>query len=1138
MPNISKTKKIANNLLLVSALISVLFFFNYSFAQAVVVYQAVQGGTGTSSPSGILWGDNGVTGSLKTLVIGTNLTLTGSTLSAAGGSGSPGGTNGQLQYNGTGAFAGVATSSASCSSGVACSAFTVVGSVSPSITNTGVTSLAATYPLVTTGSVGALTLSTAISTTTLINAGAGIATSTSPGGAISISNTGVLSAFGRTGAVVATAGDYTSAQITEVTNLFFTNARAIASTLTGYVSGAGTVGSGDTILQAIQKLNGNIAALVTGVSSVTATNATLTISPTTGAVLAGLNLANPNTFTGLQQFNANASTTQFTSTGATYLATLGGNVGIGATSSPSSLLSIQGVANFGVGTSTIYTGLTVGQGTGTIIATNGQLVNNQPGAAGIVTHSTTGNNEAALFAGPSGTSVGSISNVDFKIQTNNAEVARFTTGGFFGISTTTPGSLFSIGGIANFTTATSTFYGTGGHNIIDGCYAINNVCIGGGGGAVSSVTATNATLTISPTTGAVLAGLNLANPNYWTGLQNFTTASTSQFTATSSAWLATVGGSVGIGTTSPSKLLTVEGNQAGGVARIQRDFPSVVAGNTVGTYDILLNEIGVGALADAAGPAQTFGVSLAGGAENLMANMFGFRDGADTSGGLGFTTYNLTTPVVAMVINHLQQVGIGSSTPSAQLSDFAGGDFLSHAASVLFAIGSSTAGTATSTLFSVNSSGLVGIATTSPWSQFSLAMASSTNAFVSAVSGSTTPAFIISSANNNGNVGLSTTTPFASLSIGTPTGTTAWWNAGNLFQISSSTTSVLNVSDNNTGAAVVTLGGNAATIQSTLGTLNIQTLGANSVQIQTANGTNSDRLTVGSNAVTIISGTSVTASTVRFAYTGAADTSLTASTEAPAVYLNLGQTRQHATGALTTQRDFRLTGGVYSFAGASALSNYSLLSLDGIPATGANSTVSTSSALFIGSQAVTSTATSSNIISFAPTGATNNFAAMLYGRVLAANLTAFATGDSAICSRAGGEISLDSGVSSCIISSKFVKNYQGDDDYASAFARIQKLQAIYFSYKDDNKNDIGLFAEDVAKIDPRYAQYANSPRDMDGHHYNVGDPVAINWTAIQADMLVVLQHNTEGQKPFDPKWLWLAMGFLLLWNVLLTFKKK
>ncbi|MFA5775739.1 MAG: hypothetical protein WC864_10250, partial [Ilumatobacteraceae bacterium] len=48
-----------------------------------------------------------------------------------------------------------------------------------------------------------------------------------------------------------------------------------------------------------------------------------------------------NTFTALQQFNANASTTQLTTTGSTYLATAGGNVGIGTTT-PGSALSVQG----------------------------------------------------------------------------------------------------------------------------------------------------------------------------------------------------------------------------------------------------------------------------------------------------------------------------------------------------------------------------------------------------------------------------------------------------------------------------------------------------------------------------------------------------------------------------------------------------------------------------------------------------------------------------------------------------------------------------------------------------------------------------------------------------------------------------
>lgn len=47
------------------------------------------------------------------------------------------------------------------------------------------------------------------------------------------------------------------------TNKFWSNSLTIGSTLTGYTSGAGTVSSSDNILQAIQKLNGNISAIGT-----------------------------------------------------------------------------------------------------------------------------------------------------------------------------------------------------------------------------------------------------------------------------------------------------------------------------------------------------------------------------------------------------------------------------------------------------------------------------------------------------------------------------------------------------------------------------------------------------------------------------------------------------------------------------------------------------------------------------------------------------------------------------------------------------------------------------------------------------------------------------------------------------------
>lgn len=72
--------------------------------------------------------------------------------------------------------------------------------------------------------------------------------------------------------------------VIENTNLYFTNARGIGSTLTGYASGAGTVSSTDSILQAIQKLNGNIGAIVSGVSSVNSLTGSVALTGTSNRI--------------------------------------------------------------------------------------------------------------------------------------------------------------------------------------------------------------------------------------------------------------------------------------------------------------------------------------------------------------------------------------------------------------------------------------------------------------------------------------------------------------------------------------------------------------------------------------------------------------------------------------------------------------------------------------------------------------------------------------------------------------------------------------------------------------------------------------------------------------------------------------
>lgn len=86
---------------------------------------------------------------------------------------------------------------------------------------------------------------------------------------VAVAGGGVTSFNSRVGAVVPQIGDYNTDIVSEgVSNLYWTNSRTIGSTLTGYVSGAGTITSADSVLSAIQKLDGNISGLITGVSSV------------------------------------------------------------------------------------------------------------------------------------------------------------------------------------------------------------------------------------------------------------------------------------------------------------------------------------------------------------------------------------------------------------------------------------------------------------------------------------------------------------------------------------------------------------------------------------------------------------------------------------------------------------------------------------------------------------------------------------------------------------------------------------------------------------------------------------------------------------------------------------------------------
>lgn len=205
----------------------------------------------------------------------------------------------------------------------------------------------------------AVTLSTADITGTLgvANGGTGVTASTGTGSVVlSNSPTLVTPALGTPSGLVGTnisgtAPSLTAGNVTTNANLTgdvtsvgnattLTNAPVIAKVLTGYISGAGTVAATDSILQAIQKLNGNdatnanLTGMVTSVGNATTvvTNANLTGGVTsvgnattvvtnanlTGAVTSSGNATSLGSFSSA---NLLAALTDETGTGANVFAT-------------------------------------------------------------------------------------------------------------------------------------------------------------------------------------------------------------------------------------------------------------------------------------------------------------------------------------------------------------------------------------------------------------------------------------------------------------------------------------------------------------------------------------------------------------------------------------------------------------------------------------------------------------------------------------------------------------------------------------------------------------------------------------------------------------------------------------------------
>lgn len=298
----------------------------------------------------------------------------------------------------------------------------------------------------------------------------------------------------------------------------------------------------------------------------------------------------------------------------------------------------------------------------------------------------------------------------------------------------------------------------------------------------------------------------------------------------------------------------------------------------------------------------------------------------------------------------------------------------------------------------IDSAGKVGIGTTSPYAQLSVNAPGGTAPYFAI--GSTTGEVLNISPSVLPLVGIGTTSPFKTLSVvgdtwidSTSATALTVGSAGakslvvdSSAGVGSGIAIVTNVAASGVTIIATSTGTNEALTVSGRGSggLNLSGGSGGNIFIQPAGAT---RYSFLSSSVSFAPTNNVTAAGARFGFTGAADTTLTAATEAPSTYFNMGQIRSHSSGAIATQRDFRITPSTHQYTAGTAAANATIgsssaLSIDGPPTQGVNVNYTNAQGLFIGPGTRYTPASTTNafgLVIVGPAGAATSGAALLVG---------------------------------------------------------------------------------------------------------------------------------------------------------------
>lgn len=495
-----------NYLPAIIVLIVALFAFVGTVSGAAI-YQTVQGGTGTSSPQGILYG-SGSSNPLKTATIGTGLLFSGGTLSATGASFSTTSADywkTQNNFYSTTSAEYWVNGSTTLPKTYSSNTFTATQTFGNSTTSNATSSISHYFPFLATpaGSILAVDPS-----------GKLIATTTSAGGVTSVSGTYPVQSTGGATPVVSLAFGTTSNNAWSGTNVFTGNVTLGSATATSFFSTTLNSTAASSGSETISNVRSSILYTgTTGTVNGVATSSCTINSPLTGSLvgISTCSLSINQATGGANGYLSSIDWTSFNSRLSTTTVLLIGNGQFFSTTS-ANVWSASGLgfsttsANYYMESSTTVPTMYKAQ---TFTGLN-QFT------GGIRSDAYTNRSAASL-------TIGTLTNNDFLFQTNSitgmvlqkftnnvgigstSPMAKLTVQQIYGAtssnifqiasSTSSTGSTFST-----FLSVSSTGFGTTtlsglnisgsatstsnvGFNITTGCYAVSGTCITGGGAA-------------------------------------------------------------------------------------------------------------------------------------------------------------------------------------------------------------------------------------------------------------------------------------------------------------------------------------------------------------------------------------------------------------------------------------------------------------------------------------------------------------------------------------------------------------------------------------------------------------------------------------------------------------------------------